>query len=91
MTEESSSNQSFAVKGQYVKDLSFENPRSPQSLIPTGKPPAIEVNVDLKAQKLQDDVYEMTLKITTRAITDNSTAKAHRRRSIPEGMIVPRG
>lgn len=64
--------QGFSIKGQYIKDLSFENPRAPQSLVPTEKPPAIDVNVDLKAQKLQDDIYEMTLHIAARAHSDNN-------------------
>lgn len=63
---------SFTVKGQYVKDLSFENPKAPQSLVPTEKAPSIDVNVDLKAQKLQDDVYEMTLHIAARALSDGA-------------------
>ena len=65
--------QSFIVKGQYIKDLSFENPHAPQSLVATNIRPAIDVNVDLKAQKLQDNVYEMTLHIATRALADGNT------------------
>jgi hypothetical protein len=38
---------SFVVKAQYIKDLSFENPHAPQSLLANSKPPAIEVAVDL--------------------------------------------
>jgi len=63
---------SFAVKGQYIKDLSFENPHAPQSLMAGGKP-AIEVSVDLKAQKLQDDIYEMTVHISVRAAAEGNT------------------
>jgi preprotein translocase subunit SecB len=63
----------FMVRGQYIKDLSFENPNAPQSLVAgTGKP-TIEVGIDLKAQRLQDDVYEMTLHITAKASADNGT------------------
>ena len=65
--------QSFVVKGQYIKDLSFENPHAPQSLVVTGARPAIDINVDLKAQKLQDDVYETTLHIVVRAVVENNT------------------
>lgn len=65
--------QSFAVKAQYIKDLSFENPHAPQSLIATNIRPAIDVNVDLKAQRLQDNVYEMTLHIASRATADGNT------------------
>src|SRR5690606_26222795 len=65
--------QSFAVKGQYIKDLSFENPHAPQSLLANNARPAIDVNVDLKAQKLQDDIYEMTLHIGAKATSEGST------------------
>jgi len=65
--------QSFSVKGQYIKDLSFENPHAPQSLMATNAKPGIEVSVDLKAQKLQDNIYEMTLHITARASTEGNT------------------
>jgi preprotein translocase subunit SecB len=65
--------QSFAVKGQYIKDLSFENPNSPHSLLASNAKPSIDVNVDLKAQKLQDDIYEMTLQISARATAEAST------------------
>lgn len=65
--------QSFMVKGQYIKDLSFENPHAPQSLMLSNAKPAIDVNVDLKAQKLQDDIYEMTLHISARAKAEANT------------------
>ena len=31
------------------------------------------MNVDIKAQKLQDNIYEMTLHITARAVIENNT------------------
>ena len=65
--------QSFVVKGQYIKDLSFENPHAPQSLMAAAARPGIDVNVDLKAQKLQDNIYEMTLHIAARAVADGNT------------------
>ncbi len=65
--------QSFMVKGQYIKDLSFENPHAPESLLATSVRPGIDVTVDLKGQKIQDNLYEMTLHITARAMTDGNT------------------
>ena len=65
--------QSFIVKGQYIKDLSFENPHAPQSLTALANRPAIDVNVDLKAQKLQDDVFEMSMHIAARASAEGNT------------------
>jgi len=70
--EASAPNPSFVIKAQYIKDLSFENPNAPQSLAANIKP-SIDVGVDLKAQKLQEDLYEMTLHITTRAKTEENT------------------
>lgn len=61
---------SFIIKGQYVKDISFENPNAPHSLISSDYSPKIEVNVELKAQKLQENIYETTLCITARATND---------------------
>lgn len=60
----------LAINAQYVKDLSFENPRAPHSLLqpPQGVAPDLQVGVDVKAQGLAADVYEvvMTLKVETR-------------------------
>ncbi|MGE0753585.1 MAG: protein-export chaperone SecB [Alphaproteobacteria bacterium] len=64
---------SFAVKGQYIKDLSFENPHAPHSLLQSDTKPAIEVNVDLRAQKLQDNIFEMTMHIAAKASVESNT------------------
>jgi preprotein translocase subunit SecB len=69
---EQASSPGFAVKTQYIKDLSFENPNAPQSLLLTNMKPAIDVNVDLKAQKLQENIYEMTLHIAARAKNEDT-------------------
>lgn len=73
MTEPATDAPSFAVKGQYIKDLSFENPHAPQSLTAANQRPAIDVNVDLRGEKLQDEFYEMTIQITAKATVDNGT------------------
>jgi preprotein translocase subunit SecB len=53
------------IHAQYVKDLSFENPRAPSSLQPQSEQPRIEVNVDVQAAKVADnEVYEVTLRVT---------------------------
>jgi preprotein translocase subunit SecB len=43
---------SIALRAQYVKDLSFENPKAPQSLFSLKEPPQIEVSVNLGAARL---------------------------------------
>jgi preprotein translocase subunit SecB len=64
---------SLQIRAQYIKDLSFENPNAPQSLFAANQRPAIDVSVDLKAQKLQDDVFEVVVLISARATAENNT------------------
>ena len=42
----------LTVVSQYVKDLSFENPRAPRSLQPGETRPEIQIRVDVRAQQL---------------------------------------
>jgi len=57
------------LNAQYIKDLSFENPRAPQSLIQPTAQPEVEINVDVKARNLGPEVFEVVLTI-------NATARA---------------
>jgi preprotein translocase subunit SecB len=59
--------QQLVVNAQYIKDLSFENPRAPQSLMQQAAPPAVEINVDVKAQNLGPDTFEVVLTINASA------------------------
>lgn len=52
------------INAQYVKDLSFENPRAPRSLQPQQGQPKVDVHVDVKATKLADSVFEVVLTTT---------------------------
>jgi preprotein translocase subunit SecB len=55
------------VNVQYVKDLSFENPRAPQSLIQPPTQPEVAINVDVKASNLNPESYEVVLTINVNA------------------------
>lgn len=52
------------VLGQYVKDLSFENPGAP--VAPAGRP-QIDLGVDLQARRLEGDRFEVELKLRVSA------------------------
>lgn len=56
------------VQAQYIKDLSFENPRAPQSFTEsrTGQP-TVDINVDVGARPLQEKTYEVVLAIRSEA------------------------
>lgn len=59
--------QQLIINAQYIKDLSFENPRAPQSLTQQTQTPAVEINVDVKAATLGAENYEVVLTINASA------------------------
>jgi preprotein translocase subunit SecB len=59
--------QQLLINAQYIKDLSFENPRAPQSLTQPSAAPTVEINVDVKAQPLGGDTYEVVLSVNASA------------------------
>ncbi len=69
MTKESSENQlpSVAVNGHYIKELHFENIKAPASFNPQEKSPKIEVAINFNQHNVQDNIYEVTLLIKTKA------------------------
>jgi preprotein translocase subunit SecB len=63
------------VISQYVKDLSFENPNAP-AVYQWQSQPQIDVQFNIGAQTLNDDVHEVALKIEVTARADGNTAFA---------------
>ncbi len=61
------------INAQYIKDLSFENPRAPQSLMPQKDPPEVQLSVDVKAQNLGPEVFEVLLTIAASAKSGGET------------------
>lgn len=59
--------QQLIVNAQYIKDLSFENPHAPNSLRPQTTQPQVEINVDVRAQNLGPDTFEVVLTIKSSA------------------------
>jgi len=55
------------VISQYTKDLSFENPNAPESLIGGWGQPETTVQVSLRHQKVKDDTFECTLNLRVEA------------------------
>ncbi len=62
-----SASPALRVLGQYVKDLSFENPLAPQSLANNGASPDIAVSVNVSARPLTGDDYEAEIKLDAKA------------------------
>jgi preprotein translocase subunit SecB len=62
----------IGVLGQYVKDLSFENPNAPRSLAPTGQQPSINIQVNVEAAPVAaapnaSTDFEVTLRLEGKA------------------------
>jgi preprotein translocase subunit SecB len=58
----------LTLHGQYIKDLSFENPRAPQSLIEQ-KQPQLTLNVNVATKQFEAKTFEVTLSIEASAVT----------------------
>jgi len=72
---------SLNVITQYIKDLSFENPNAPQSLVqPTQQQgPKIEIGVNVNAKPMADDTYEVDLALEGRAAVEPQAEGEERR------------
>jgi preprotein translocase subunit SecB len=55
------------VLAQYVKDLSFENPNAPQSLMPNQSQPQVNIGVDVQVRLAGDEIYEVVLQLRCEA------------------------
>jgi preprotein translocase subunit SecB len=59
------------ILAQYIRDLSFENPRAPESLRGGEAQPQIDLGVELNAKGRDDGFFEVELKLTARAARQN--------------------
>jgi preprotein translocase subunit SecB len=62
---------SMRIVGQYIKDLSFENPGAPGSLTGGQNAPDIQVSVDVGARRASETNYESEIRVTITAKKDD--------------------
>jgi preprotein translocase subunit SecB len=55
------------VLAQFIRDLSFENPRAPESLSLGSDAPQMDVGVEMNARGRPDGLFEVDLKLTATA------------------------
>ncbi|MEW6764320.1 MAG: protein-export chaperone SecB [Pseudomonadota bacterium] len=67
MTDAQQPQRAFFIQRVYLKDVSFESPRTPEIFKIAEWQPNINVQVENSTQKLADDVYEATLTVTATA------------------------
>ncbi|CAE7874945.1 MAG: protein-export chaperone SecB [Gammaproteobacteria bacterium] len=63
----------FGVQRIYLKDCSFESPRSPQVFQGQWQP-SINFDINTKSQNVQDDVHEVVLTLTAEAKNEDSSS-----------------
>ncbi len=62
----------LSVLAQYIKDLSFENPHAPASLRPRDASPDINININVSANPLSQNDFEVTLHLDAKATDTGS-------------------
>src|SRR5262249_8037533 len=58
---------SLSILAQYSKDLSFENPNAPQSLMQEQQQPQIGIQINVNPRQISDTDYEVELKLEGKA------------------------
>lgn len=88
---------SMRILGQYLKDLSFENPNAPQSLTPQSTQPDINIAVNVNARNLAPTDYEVELHLDAKATLQGKVvfaaellyAGAFRLENFPANLLHP--
>jgi preprotein translocase subunit SecB len=88
---------SMRILGQYLKDLSFENPNAPNSLSPQQTQPDINIAVNVNAKNLGPTDYEVELHLDAKATMQGKVifaaellyAGAFRLENFPQNMLHP--
>jgi preprotein translocase subunit SecB len=88
---------SMRILGQYLKDLSFENPNAPQSLAPQQNQPDINIAVNVNAKNLGQTDYEIELHLNAKATSGEKIvfaaelvyAGTFRMENFPQQMLHP--
>jgi len=88
---------SFNLIGQYIRDLSFENPGAPGSIMAGGPNPAFSVSINVAVKKQADDVYAVELTLNAKAEREKTLlfnveliyGGVFRLRNVPENQLPP--
>jgi preprotein translocase subunit SecB len=86
----------FQIQRVYLKDLSLEQPNSPQILLEQAQP-QVDINLNLAAEPVAEGVYEVsvtatvttTLKDKTLFLVEAKQAGIFEIRNIPEDQLQP--
>jgi len=88
---------SFGIAAQYVRDLSFESPNAPASLVGSTAAPTSQVNVSVQVKKQANDGYAVELNINVKTEREGQILFAvelvygglFRAQNVPEAQLAP--
>ena len=88
---------SLNIIGQYIRDLSFENPDAPASIMGAAAAPAFNVGINVAVKKQTDEVYAVELTLTAKAEREGNVlfnveliyGGLFRILNIPENQMAP--
>jgi preprotein translocase subunit SecB len=63
---------SFNLVGQYIRDLSFENPGAPTSMLAGGAGGPAGLNISVGVKKQAEDIYAVEITMTAKAERDKT-------------------
>jgi preprotein translocase subunit SecB len=88
---------SMNLVGQYIRDLSFENPGAPGTLLAGGANPAFNVSISVGVKKQSDEIYAVELTLLAKANRDETVlfnvelvyGGIFRLKNVPEAQLSP--
>ena len=72
MADDNANLPQFQIQRMYLKDLSLEQPNSPQVLLEQGQP-QVEINLTLGAETISEAMYEVTVMATVTTKINDKT------------------
>lgn len=88
---------SYNLIGQYIRDLSFENPGAPGTILAGGASPKFSVSINVSVKKQSDDVYAVELLLNAKAERESTVlfnvelayGGVFRVRNVAENQLAP--
>src|ERR1700712_1158271 len=88
---------SFSLIGQYIRDMSFENPGAPGSIMLGGPNPNFQVGINVGVKKQSDDVYAVEITLNAKADREKNVlfnveliyGGVFRMKNIAESQLAP--
>lgn len=85
----------YSLLGQYIRDLSFENPGAPASVL-SGSAPNFNVGINVGVKKQSDEIYAVEITLSAKADRDNAVlfniemiyGGIFRIRNVPEQLMA---